>query len=101
MPGGIHPPISVIESWPTANLEDPTLRGNTFSIVILTFLVLSGLTVCGRLWARGVIQRNLALDDYMIIGAFLCTTGMATGSVLGTYFLKWQHVRWANSSSDV
>jgi len=82
MPGGIRPPISVITSWPAANLENPTLRDNTLLVVIITFLVLSGLTVSARLWARGVIQRNLSLDDFMIIGALLCTISMTIVSVL-------------------
>jgi len=85
MPGGLHPPISVIASWPRANLRDPSVRSDTFSIVIIFFLVLSGLTVGARLWARGVIQRNFAPEDYMIIGAFLCALAMASASVLGTY----------------
>lgn len=88
MGGGIHPPLSVIGSWPPANLVDPVLRSNTNSIVIITFLVLAGLTIGARLWARGIIQRNLAFEDYLIIGAYVSALAMAIGSVLGTWFLS-------------
>jgi hypothetical protein len=86
MGGGIHPPLSVIGTWPTANLVDPVLRSNTNSVVIITFLVIAGLTVGARLWARCIIQRNAAPEDYLIIGAFVCALSMAISSVLGTFF---------------
>jgi hypothetical protein len=85
MPGGLNPPVSVIESWPTANVVNPTLRDNTFIVIILTFLVLSTLIVSARLWARGVIQRSFALDDYLILGAILCTASMGISSCLGIH----------------
>ena len=91
MPGGIHPPPAVIESWPIANLENPVLRSNTNLAIIITFLCLATLVVSARLWARCVIQRNVALDDYLIIGALLCTISMGTASCLGMICFSYCH----------
>jgi hypothetical protein len=83
MPGGLTPPLSVIESWPTANLTNPELRSDAYFIIIITFLSLSTVVVFARLWARGVIQRSLALDDYLIFVALMCTASMGVSSCLG------------------
>jgi hypothetical protein len=66
MPGGLHPPLSVLNAWPSTPPPDAPTRPQAFSDVILVLWVLSLLVVSGRLVARYFYLRNLGLDDVLI-----------------------------------
>ena len=70
MPGGTHPPLSVIGSWPnhSPNFER---RGWGIPIVVMVLFSISIAVVSARLWARLVIQRNSGIDDLFIVAAMV------------------------------
>jgi hypothetical protein len=68
MPGGLHPPISVILSWATkVNYIDPPSRGWTMPILVSVLLSFTYIIVGLRIWARFGIARNGGIDDALII----------------------------------
>jgi hypothetical protein len=66
MPGGVHPPPSVIASWPKPNFVNPVTQDWTVAAILLMFLSVTFLIVCARFWARLVIAKNAGLDDILI-----------------------------------
>lgn len=70
MPGGIHPPPSVIAQWPKPNYDDPVTQSGLVPVIVI-FTVLSCCMVTARLLVRGVMQRNMGLDDWIIIAAMV------------------------------
>lgn len=75
MGGGVDPPLSTIAKWPAPS-DHPMLRSKADWIICVVFMGLATLTVMMRLWARCVIQRRMDLDDYIIVAAWIFTTGM-------------------------
>ena len=71
MPGGLYPPLSVIESWPEPNYVNPILRGNALSTLSIAFIVVSLIVVAARLWARFFILRKPGWDDTLICFALV------------------------------
>jgi len=71
MPGGIHPPLSVIASWPHPNYVDPVTRGNGALVLCTFFGVIVAMAFGARLWARFVILRNAGIDDWLMIAALV------------------------------
>jgi hypothetical protein len=69
MPGGIHPPLSVILSWPTPNYIDPITRPNITTVLACVFGPVTILLIFARLWVRIRLQQNAALDDWLMIAA--------------------------------
>jgi hypothetical protein len=71
MPGGTHPPLSVILHWPNPNYVDPPRHGAGFTVGITVVTALTVLTVCARLWARLLLQKNGGIDDAVITAAMV------------------------------
>lgn len=71
MPGGIHPPLSVIATWPTPNYVNPQRRD--WGVVIMCAILWGAAMVIlmMRLWARLVLQHNAGLDDLFIVLAMV------------------------------
>ncbi|KAF2475582.1 uncharacterized protein BDR25DRAFT_279724, partial [Lindgomyces ingoldianus] len=69
MPGGIHPPLEVIASWPAGNYIDPPTRPKAVLIVACVFGPLSLGILIVRLWVRIRIQHNTGLDDWLMLAA--------------------------------
>ncbi|KAF2666809.1 hypothetical protein BT63DRAFT_415909 [Microthyrium microscopicum] len=76
MPGGIHPPLEVILSWP-ARSDHPIRRGWGITIATIVLWAITILVVAGRLWARLKIQKIGGLDDLIIVIALIPLTGVA------------------------
>ena len=74
MPGGLHPPLTVIASWPTANYVNPVSHGNALFVITVVTLVLVPIVVSARLWARFVVLRKPGWDDFLLCFAMVCTT---------------------------
>ena len=66
MPGGFHPPPSVIASWPEPNYVDPEARGKGLIVTSGIFGISAFLVVVARLAVRIRIHRRLGLDDYFL-----------------------------------
>lgn len=66
MPGGLHPPLSVMESWPARNTINPETHGAASIVLPVIFGSVAVTAVILRLWARCVIQRQGKLDDIFI-----------------------------------
>lgn len=66
MPGGLHPPISVILTW-KPNHVNPETRGWGIVVLVTVLLALTYIVVLLRLWARFVLARNAGVDDVLII----------------------------------
>lgn len=57
MPGGPHPPVSVVESWPSPNYVDP-VRHSVANVVIIAILgAFALLAVVLRVWSRFKLQK--------------------------------------------
>ncbi len=92
MAGGIHPPLSIIESWPTPNFIDPITRGSSLVVLCTVLGTCSIFFVSARLWARSVIQHNNRVDDYFMIAAILPALGLVVGICLGMSLLLLRKV---------
>lgn len=66
MPGGFHPPVSVVLTWPLPNYDDPVGKGHQLLVVTIIFGVLAVIFVSARLWSRIKVQKNAGLDDLFI-----------------------------------
>jgi hypothetical protein len=73
MPGGIHPPLDVIRTFPHPNYINPVVRDWTLAAGIIFLLILTVFIVCARLWARLAIQHNSGIDDVIIVLAMVRT----------------------------
>ena len=81
--GGLHPPPSVLLSWPSPNLVNPDTRGWGGSIVIIVVLAITTIVYIARIWARLAIGKNFGLDDTLITIAMVPLFGLIISSVLG------------------
>jgi len=69
MPGGIHPPVAVVTSWPEPNFVNPETHSNTYVVVVILSMVITLVVIFVRLWARAKVRRSVEIDDYLIFGA--------------------------------
>lgn len=67
MPGGFHPPLSVIKSWPKPNYIDPPAKGHELVAISLSLGILATVAVAARIWVRVKIQKNPGLDDLFLV----------------------------------
>lgn len=67
MPGGIHPPIEVMLSWPTPDYVDPVTRPKAATIFACTLGPFTIFLLFARLWVRMYYQRNTGLDDWLML----------------------------------
>jgi len=70
MPGGLHPPLSVLGTW-TPNYVDPQTRNWTFPALLIVLYILAFAAVFLRLIARLVYMRNAGIDDVFIVLALV------------------------------
>ncbi|TLD37770.1 hypothetical protein E2P81_ATG03445 [Venturia nashicola] len=81
MPGGLHPPISVIATW-TPNYVNPETRGWGIVVLVAVLLALTYVVVLLRLLARFVLAKNAGIDDALIIFNMVPLTGLAVSLCL-------------------
>lgn len=77
MPGGIHPPLEVIATWPKPNYESPQTQPK---IILIFACILGPLTVTlllARLWVRIRMQHNAGLDDWLMLAAIVSNLHLA------------------------
>jgi hypothetical protein len=73
MPGGIHPPLAVLEEWAKiGNPLHPTeTRGWGLAILCIVLYTLATVVVLARLWARFKVRQTSGLDDALIVLAMV------------------------------
>ncbi|KAL6154868.1 hypothetical protein ACJQWK_00888 [Exserohilum turcicum] len=77
MPGGPHPPMSVVASWPPPNHVNPEGRGRVTSNIAFVLTPITFFVVFSRLWVRFRMQRNAGLDDWLMVVALPLVMAMA------------------------
>jgi hypothetical protein len=77
------PPLSVQESWPTANYVDPITRGPVVLIVEITILSLAWICLALRMWVRFGILRRSWWDDWVMVIAAVFASGVTACVCLG------------------
>ena len=66
MPGGIHPPIEVLSTWPFDYENYET--GGHYIVVLTAFLLgLAFVTVAVRIYSRVYLSKSFGIDDALII----------------------------------
>lgn len=63
--------LDQILNWPAPNYENPERQDKGYLIGSIILAVVSTIAVGLRLWSRIVIARRPALDDYLIILAWV------------------------------
>jgi hypothetical protein len=71
MPGGPHPPLEVVASWPAPNLVNPQGRGMVTTVLAAIFTPITIFVVFARLWVRFRLQRNAGVDDWLMIASLV------------------------------
>ena len=64
-------PLDIILTWPKPNYEDPETHNKGFLAGSVILAAVASLTVALRLWARYVIARKLAIEDYFLLFALV------------------------------
>lgn len=82
MSGGLHPPLSVIESWPTPNYVDPQRTDHSLTTMVIIVAAVSVIVVTLRMVARFVLQRNAGWDDYLMLAALACDSILTRSCVV-------------------
>lgn len=67
MPGGVHPPLDVIFSWPKPNYAHPESAGNGIVVVSLFLTSVATTLVSLRLYSRICLIHQPGLDDMLIV----------------------------------
>ncbi|KAE8334176.1 hypothetical protein BDV24DRAFT_173952 [Aspergillus arachidicola] len=83
MAGGIHPPTSVIASWPPSG-QSSQIHSNGVLAVTAVFGPLAIFTIFTRLWARFMLQRQGKLDDWIMLAAVVPLLGLLIAIPLAT-----------------
>ena len=81
MPGGVHPPLSVIASWPTPNYKNPTTSGWELVVTSVVLGTLAIVTVAARLYARIVLIGKAGWEDWLIVIAMVSARIFAGSSI--------------------
>jgi hypothetical protein len=79
MPGGLHPTLAVLATWPSAPSPHPVTRGWGLPALIIVLYLFAALAVGGRMVARFVYLRNGGVDDVFIILSFVCFLSLSHG----------------------
>ena len=88
MPGGIHPPLEVMATWPTPNYVDPQTRSKTVLIFACVLGPLSLGLLLVRLWVRVHLQRTAGWDDWLMLIAILPMIAVTIACPLGKCSLR-------------
>ncbi|KIW02888.1 uncharacterized protein PV09_05938 [Verruconis gallopava] len=88
------PPLSVIATWPPANYVDPVTRGPALLIIECIFISLAWIVLVLRMYVRLVMLRRTWWDDWIMIIAAICTTGVTACVILATQRYGWDLHVW-------
>ncbi|EXJ86366.1 hypothetical protein A1O3_03317 [Capronia epimyces CBS 606.96] len=79
----LHPPPSVIASWPKANYIDPHTRGPALEYVCIIFSAVAVFIVTARVCSRLFITRAPGLDDLLAVIALLFSIAFSVLVIIG------------------
>ncbi|KPI37258.1 uncharacterized protein AB675_1566 [Cyphellophora attinorum] len=85
----LHPPYSVIATWPKPNYIDPHTRGPALANLCIALIVIGVLVVTARLYTRLFLTRAAGLDDACIVIA------LAFGIALSVLVIIGNKVWWS------
>lgn len=71
MPGGLFPPLSISQSWPAPNYNDPVTQGTALIDLAIVLYAIALITILARLWARVVVRYDVGLDDVLVVVAMV------------------------------
>ncbi|KAK2765016.1 hypothetical protein FQN54_008715 [Arachnomyces sp. PD_36] len=94
MPGGFHPPPSVIASWPEPNYVDPEVRGKELIVFNGVLGIASLLAVAARLFVRVKIQRRLGPDDLFLTLGLIVSAAQTGMFVYAEAQFRWHRHVW-------
>jgi hypothetical protein len=80
MPGGLHPPVSVIATW-KPNYVDPETRGGGIVVMEIVLLAVCYAVVALRIWTRFFLSKSFGYDDALIIFNLVIEMSTSTGEV--------------------
>ena len=67
MPGGLHPPLEVIESWPAPDYEHPERQGVELVVLTIFFSSFGIAAVGARIYSRVIITKAPGWDDALAV----------------------------------
>lgn len=73
MPGGFHPTLKVIASWPKPNYVDPETQGRELFAISISLSFIATVVVILRLLVRIRIQRQVGPDDLLLTLGLVCS----------------------------
>ncbi|KAI4862175.1 hypothetical protein F4820DRAFT_460402 [Hypoxylon rubiginosum] len=88
------PPLSVTESWPASNYNNPESRGHSGMIVGVLLVVLVTITLAIRLYARKWLTRGFGVDDILILAAYWPATAFTMIGIVAEEWLQWNRHTW-------
>ncbi|KIW00259.1 uncharacterized protein PV09_08149 [Verruconis gallopava] len=94
MGGGLHPPLSVILSWPPSNYVDPVTHGHGVIVMEGVLLGLCYFIVALRVYTRLFQAKNFGLDDVLIMFNLIPLTGLAVCLILAFARYGWDRHIW-------
>ncbi|KAI1617482.1 hypothetical protein EDD37DRAFT_222699 [Exophiala viscosa] len=85
----LHPPESVIATWPKPNYIDPQSRGPALEYVCIIFAAVGTATVTARIYSRLFITKAPGFDDLLIVLALLFLIALSVLVAIGNrvYFI--------------
>ncbi|KIW47200.1 uncharacterized protein PV06_02794 [Exophiala oligosperma] len=90
----LHPPPSVIATWPKPNYVDPATRGPALEYICIIFSVIGLVIVAARVYSRLFITKAPGLDDLLVVLALcviitLCVLVIVSNKVYHTGRHVW------------
>ncbi|ETI22921.1 hypothetical protein G647_04715 [Cladophialophora carrionii CBS 160.54] len=95
----LHPPPSVIASWPGPDYVNPQTRGPALKQVCIIFSGLGLIVVSARIYSRLVITRAPGGDDLLVVVGLVFSVAMSSMVVVGNeLYFSGRHI-WDVPSS--
>ncbi|KAK4188901.1 hypothetical protein QBC35DRAFT_179944 [Podospora australis] len=95
------PPPEVKASWPKANYENPETRGPALLIIQLIMLPIAIIVILLRFYVKIGIMGKIELDDWLMVVAALCGTGVTVCVILASSLYGWSKHVWDLGYADM
>lgn len=83
MPDTLHPPPSVIATWPKPNYVDPESRGQGLFVLTIVLTSLGLIIIISRTYSRLAITRAFGSDDALAIVAYAAAIPLSVLIIIG------------------
>ncbi|KAL2428899.1 hypothetical protein ABEF95_004937 [Exophiala dermatitidis] len=89
----LHPPPSVVASWPRPNYIDPNTRGPALEYICIIFSAVAVVVLAARLYSRLFITRAPGLDDLLALFALFASIALSVLVIIGNkLYYSGRHV---------